>query len=134
MGTFYRLETNEPDLEYRQGAYRNGFDSTPSLSDIAELGLCENAHPLPEEDSLMSHEWRELRDQYDYKFGFISLTQYKNWFKGEETRKKLVGHGVIGVYEVPDKFYIKGETQAVAHEEEIEHKFDLCPYTLKRIN
>ena len=80
-------------------------------------------HPLPEDDPLLSQTWKRLEEQgvsADYIFCFKNYDQLKNWFYLYPNRLQKVKDDDIvhvGIYQVDDEYYYKGQFQSIAHKE-----------------
>ena len=130
----YRIETNESDLSERVGPYRrNSGKHLATLALLQDVSNNAQTHPGPDNDAGLKVFWRESSEWRQYKFGFKNIDQYLNWFLFDEGREDLIGEAVLAIYEVPDMYYVTGQFQAIAHEDHMEHLYDLCPYTLERI-
>ena len=136
MTIFYRVETNEKCLKDRAGPYRD-WNDREGLATLAGLydEFQPQLHPLPQNDAGLAVFWEELSDwmRNSHLFGFSSISQYKNWFMYPEGRKRMIGHGVVAVYEVDDASLVLGQFQAIASKLAMNHLYDLCPYTLERL-
>jgi hypothetical protein len=96
-----------------------------------------HGRPTPNEDYILAPKWKKLCSEgpnpwssngrskikqddttayWNYYFGFSSLKQLEDWLGDDECRS-ITYHDntdlVIQVLEVPDKYVIVGETQAV---------------------
>lgn len=133
MPLFYRVETNAK-LGEREGAY-NFETNLAKLAGIAnEPADKHSTHPGPRQDAGLREFWVNSGfSRYNYLFGFKSIEQYKNWFMYEEGRENLVEVAVLAVYEVPEGYIKFGQFQAMAHEDYMEHLYDLNPATLEKV-
>lgn len=52
-------------------------------------------------------------DSNDYRYGFTSMNQLRNWFTLRDLSNLYVSHHFITIYDVPDEYCIVGHTQAV---------------------
>lgn len=73
-------------------------------------------HPTPDSDPLLRDFWETCWRKSNYVFGFASLTSLHAWFFSE-VGKRLAdeeGLGRIGIYQVADEHFHKGQFQAIA--------------------
>ena len=82
--------------------------------------------PMPCDDPKMCKAWNamEWREKEKWFFGFSSIRTYVRWFHGLHARRWFANHKeqeiVLSRYEVPRRFVIKGEYQAVFRMREAE--------------
>lgn len=121
MKLFYRLESaTSKSLEssvFNRGAY--GSCIAEDLG-VHHLGT-EDDHPSPMNDPLLRATWAPLEvtgDCAHWYFGFHSLQYLSNWFFLFPDLVQVVhetGIARIGVYEVPDSGFHKGQFQSIAN-------------------
>lgn len=86
----YRVEFANGD-----GPYRNNGKQIPHKRPTNSIEDDWDAHPLPWGDGIE-------RTANDF-FGFLSLTQLRQWFGGEWFNPKMVGVMYVSIYHVPTK-------------------------------
>lgn len=115
MKTIYRIEAITGEGMYR---CRSALVSFKDACDI--MPIDEAKHPTPRNDSLliMNMEASGLdtnsEDVYEYRFGFSSLEQLRNWIYRDSWLIGLHDIGlVITEYCCEDKDVLVGHTQAI---------------------
>ena len=86
-------------------------------------GYCSewhHTHPTLFDDMKLNNYFRSRDLSYAcFMFGFASLQQLKQWFsridEAAQDSPELTKLIRIGVYEVPDQYFVKGTFQCVAH-------------------
>lgn len=106
------------------GAY-NSIEGEQDLVDIALhdddfIGIDDSiVHPTPQQDTLI----KSNRPVYleDFVFVFSSMRQLRTWFFNKAGMQKLDDTKLarIGVYQVPEEYYVKGQFQSMAKDSEM---------------
>lgn len=128
----YRLEHFSEKLVFdnsikgnvNTGAYR-GNDYNPSkiigvaMSTGETRSFSTEQHPTPCRDLLLQK--KEPYNLTDYVYVFKSMEQLKTWFFNKKGMQELdkIKLARIGVYLVPDEFYIKGQFQSMSKDSEM---------------
>ena len=119
----YRLELKKKDDQsvgggiYWDSVEYKGYNCIGNY--LTNQGDIEK-HPLPSDDPLLSPVWEWLKDKEyhrEYIFCFKSYDQLKNWFYLYPDRLQKVKEDDnvhIGIYQVDDEFYYKGQFQSIA--------------------
>lgn len=120
----YRLELKKKDDQtvgggiYRESVSYDDYDCIGNY--LTRCGDIKK-HPLPKDDPLLSQTWHRLEEQEintDYVFCFKNYDQLKNWFylypdRLQKVKEANIVH--VGIYQVDDEYYHKGQFQSIAH-------------------
>jgi len=122
----YRLELKKKDDQSVGGGVYWGSTSYEGYNCVGDYltdsGDIEK-HPLPKDDPLLSKIWKRLEEQEinsDYVFCFKNYDQLKSWFylfpdRLQKVKEADIVH--VGIYQVDDEYYHKGQFQSIAHKE-----------------
>lgn len=85
--------------------------------DAIWVRCCDNEfddnHPIPQNDHrLMDRIWNSRYMVPELHFAFCDKDQYLAWVYNPVWRKNLCEEAVLRVYEVPDRYCFRGDTQA----------------------